>query len=92
MSKKETLDADLNTNESKELLKQIAQTIQIIDEEIFDLGERRKDIFKNAKSQGFNDAILKKAISLLRKPVKDEEVSEQEIYVDVIENIITPLK
>jgi uncharacterized protein (UPF0335 family) len=91
MSKK-VLAADLNTNDSKERLKEIAQSVQTIDEEIFDLAERRKEILKSAKDEGFNDKLIRQAISIIRKPANDLEEMEQEVYVDVLSEIINPLK
>ena len=87
-----TLAADLNTNDSKERLKQIARSVQTIDEEIFDLSERKKSILKEAKDEGFNDKLIRQAISIIRKPANDLEEMEQEVYVDLLTDIISPLK
>lgn len=85
-------EADLNSQDGKELLKQIAQSIQTIDEEIFDLQERRKELFTQAKDEGFNSKVLRKAIELIRKPIDETELAEEEIYKDLLESIISPLK
>lgn len=85
-------EADLNSQDGKELLKQIAQSIQTIDEEIFDLQSRRTELFTQAKDEGFNSKVLKKAIALIRKPVDETEQAEEDIYKDLLESVISPLK
>lgn len=87
-----TLPVDLNTNDSKERLKEIAQSIQTIDEEIFDLNERKKEMLKQAKDEGFNDKLIRQAITIIRKPANDLEEQEQEVYVDLLLAVINPLK
>jgi len=90
--KQETLQADLNNSESKEQLLQIAKSIQNIDEQVFDLNERRKEILKNAKSSGFNDKALRTAIAELRKPKDDLQIDEEAMYKELITDVIEPLK
>lgn len=85
-------EADLNSQDGKEILKGIAQSIQTLDEELFDLQTRRTELFAHAKDEGFNSKVLKKAIALIRKPLDETEQAEEEIYKDLLESIISPLK
>jgi len=84
--------SDLNSQDGKELLKEIARSIQTIDESIFDMQERRKELFAKAKEDGFNDKVLRKAIALIRKPLDETEQAEEEIYKDLLDSVISPLK
>lgn len=92
MAKKQEKIVDLNNTDSKEQLLQIAKSIQSIDEQIFDLNERRKEILKDAKSDGFNDKALRTAISELRKPKDDLQLDEESMYKELITDVIEPLK
>ena len=82
----------VQTNETKELLTDFAKSIQQIDEQLFDLNERKKEIFKQAKDDGFTPAALKKAIQLIGKEPDPVVESETELYMDIISDVIAPLK
>lgn len=82
----------VQTDETKQLLTDFATSIQHIDEQMFDLGERKKEIFKQAKDEGFTPSALRKAIQLIRKEPDPTVEAETELYMDIISDVISPLK
>ncbi len=79
---------------AQDIIIETATRIQNIDEQIKELQESRKEILKDAKDNGINTKILNRAISEIRKAKKTTPVekSEQELYEDLLRDIITTLE
>ena len=72
-----------DTGESiNELITTYASRVQSLDEEIKGLQEDKREIFKDAKSDGINPTALKKAIANIRKG--DTAVFEEEQYEEIL--------
>lgn len=84
---------DENHTEAREMLSQFVKSIQTLDNQITELKDQKKDIFTRVKDEGFNVKALRSAISHLRKEQKSKEIdlSDEEMYLEIIEGIITPV-
>ena len=79
--------------ESQDLLKEYGYKLNQMDIQINDLKESRKEILKDAKSDGFSTSILNKAITQLRQEKKKpQEVSECDLYKNLLQDIIEVLE
>lgn len=65
---------------SAEHLKQFIERIERLESEIKDLQEDKKEVFAEAKSNGFEPKIMKEIIKLRRK--KANELEEEEYLLD----------
>ena len=85
--------ADLNNQDSRQLLLDYVSSIQKVDNAIATLREERQDILKRAHDMGFNKKLINQVISGIRKELKADplEMSEEEIYEDIIKqsNIVS---
>lgn len=91
---KELNTLDVNNQETREMLLEYARRIQVVEKEIEGLKESKKELFADAKSQGFDTKILRKAISEIRKEKNENplEKSEEELYKELLSDVIEPLK
>jgi len=80
-------------NETQEKIIEIARRIQRIDTQIEELKADRKQILKDAKSDGINTTILNKAIRQIRAEKKQDPAkkTELEIYIELLEDIVEPV-
>ena len=79
--------------ESQDLLKEYGYKLNQMDIQINDLKESRKEILKDAKSDGFSTSILNKAITQLRQEKKKpQDVSECDLYKNLLQDIIEVLE
>lgn len=70
-------------NNSKHHLKQIIENIWRLKDQQKEISEEIKDIFKESKSAGFDNKIVKKLISAASNPAKFKaELEMLEIYSD----------
>lgn len=69
------------TSVSADQLRSIVERIEYIDAEINGLNDGKKDIYAEAKSNGFDLAILKKLVSERRKPAAER--LEQEAILEL---------
>ena len=58
---------------AKDQLKSIVERIERLDAEIKDLNSDKSDIYKEAKSNGFDVKVLRKVIADRRKDLSDRE-------------------
>jgi uncharacterized protein (UPF0335 family) len=71
-------------------LRTIVERIEHIDEEIKELNEAKREIFSEAKSNGFDVKVLREVIRILKKD--KEERDEQETLLDLYLHAIETAK
>jgi uncharacterized protein (UPF0335 family) len=64
-----------------EQLRQIVERIERLDGEIAALNDDKKDIYAEAKGNGFDTKIIKKIVAMRRKD--DDERREEELLLEV---------
>jgi uncharacterized protein (UPF0335 family) len=70
-------------NSSKQHLKQIIENIQNLQDRQKQISEEIKEIYKESKSVGFDNKIIRKLIRISNNPSKfKEELEMLEIYSD----------
>lgn len=62
-------------------LKAIVERIENVEREIAELTEGRKEIYQEAKSNGFNDKAIRKLISIRKK--KEDAVKEEAEFIEM---------
>lgn len=62
-------------------LKAIVERIENVEREIAELTEGRKEIYQEAKSNGFNDKAIRKLIAIRKK--KDDAVKEEAEFIEM---------
>jgi uncharacterized protein (UPF0335 family) len=84
---------ELSQEEAKELLIRSAKEIQALEERMTELKEFKKNIIDGVKSHGLEVKALNQAIKRVRDKKKNPLMEEEiDLYMDVIENYIQPLK
>ena len=72
-------------------LRTIVERIEKVEEEIRELAEAKKEIYQEAKGNGFDVKVLREVIRV--RKLKQEERDEQESLLDAyLDAIKTPLK
>ena len=74
-------------------LRTIVERIEHIDEEIKELNEGKKEIFAEAKSNGFDVKVIREVIRLRKKDKdeRDEHETLLDLYLTAIENAAKPM-
>ena len=62
-------------------LKAIVERIENVEREIAELSEGRKEIYQEAKSNGFNDKAIRKLIAIRKK--KEDAVKEEAEFIEM---------
>jgi uncharacterized protein (UPF0335 family) len=62
------------------MLKNIIEKIEKLEEQKSDISEEIKDVYANAKNEGFDAKILKKILAMRR--VKPEKLEEEEMLIE----------
>ncbi len=70
-------------------LRAVVERIEHVDEEIRELNEAKKEIFQEAKSNGFDVKILREIVRLRKKDQKEREEHESllEVYLRAIKEV-----
>lgn len=80
----------MKPSNSRDLIKSFVERIERVNEEIKDLNGDKRDIFAEAKSQGFDTKALK--IVIQRRAKDPDELSELNALVETYENALgTPV-
>ena len=65
-------------------LKAIVERIENVEREIAELSEGRKEIYQEAKSNGFNDKAIRKLIAIRKK--KEDVLREEATFIEMYAN------
>ena len=81
---------DVSDNETKQMIKDFAQRVQALDEEMERLKDSKKEVFEEAKINGIDTKILRKAIKDIRDALKADEQEKDmvDIYTEVISDVV----
>ena len=76
-----------------ERLRSFVERVQHVDEEIKELNEGKKEIFAEAKGEGFDIKILKEVIRIMKQDQneRDERESLLDVYLHAIQTAGTAL-
>ncbi len=86
MSEYDYEELTASTNVHAEQLKSIVDRVEALENERKEVAECIKDVYSEAKGNGFDAAILRKIISIRRK--KPEERSEEEAMMEMYMNAL----
>jgi uncharacterized protein (UPF0335 family) len=75
-------------------LRAIVERIEQVDDEIKDLTEAKKEIYAEAKSNGFDVKVLREVIRLRKQDQKERDEHETllDLYMSAIKGATTPAK
>ncbi|NJL50326.1 MAG: DUF2312 domain-containing protein [Blastochloris sp.] len=75
-------------------LRAIVERIEHIDEEIKELTEAKKEVFLEAKGNGFDVKILREVLRVRKEDQKERDERETllDLYLDAIKDVSTPKK
>ena len=68
---------DMNSNASAARLKSYVERVERLEDQKSDIVEDIKEVFKEAKSEGFDTKIMKQVIKLRKKDAEDRLVEEE---------------
>ena len=71
---------------SASLLKQIVAQVEHLEERKAEINQEISDVFREAKNEGFDVAVLKQLIKLRKK--KQEQVEEEEALLEVYRKVL----
>lgn len=76
-----------------ERLRSFVERVQHLDEEIKALNEGKKEIFAEAKGEGFDVKVLREVIRVMKQDPneRDENASLLDVYLHAIQTAGTPL-
>ena len=68
---------DMNSNASAARLKSYVERVERLESDKQDIAEDIKEVFKEAKSEGFDVKIMKEVIKLRKKDAEDRVMEEE---------------
>lgn len=79
---------------ARRVLRSAVERIERIEEEIKGLNDDKKDIYKEAKSAGFDHAIIRKVIAVRKngRDEHDEQVALVDVYLRALDAPASPSK
>tara|TARA_R110000744_G_scaffold17882_1_gene48204 strand:- start:197 stop:469 length:273 start_codon:yes stop_codon:yes gene_type:complete len=80
----DTGDATYRVTEAE--LRQFVERIERLDAEKKDLGEQQKEVMAEAKSRGYDTAVLRKVIALRKR--EPDDIAEEEAVMDMYKNAL----
>ncbi|NJL08013.1 MAG: DUF2312 domain-containing protein [Methylacidiphilales bacterium] len=75
-------------------LRAIVERIEHIDEEIKELNEAKKEVFSEAKGNGFDVKIIREVLRIRKEDQKERDERETllDVYLEAIKDASTPKK
>ena len=82
----QTPEGDATYRVTEAELRQFVERIERLDAEKKDLGEQQKEVMAEAKSRGYDTAVLRKVIALRKR--EPDDIAEEEAVLDMYKSAL----
>ena len=86
MTDTNTPEGDATYRVTEAELRQFVERIERLDAEKKDLGEQQKEVMAEAKSRGYDTAVLRKVIALRKR--EPDDIAEEEAVLDMYKSAL----
>ena len=86
MTDTNTPEGDATYRVTEAELRQFVERIERLDAEKKDLGEQQKEVMAEAKSRGYDTAVLRKVIALRKR--EPDDIAEEEAVMDMYKSAL----